>query len=238
MSNEAKEAAVFDVPGIFDPAKLVEVHRATEPVLQKILSKYGVRYLFQTHEGETIFYVRKGVKVQEVHQPSDLKGLRVRDLGPWVAKAIKTWGGSPVFVPLGELSVAMERGTIDAGYCGWPIIYSFKIYEQAPYITWVGFQNIFCGVLINEKKWQALTPEQQEVLKETGLEAMELNIKLCNEMRDAFKQAVQSVGGKIYYLTPEEKSAFLEAVKPLYDEVVQYSGPMGKELMDALKTVQ
>ena len=234
-SSEAKELAPLDVAGMFDPSKHIEVNRAIEPVMQKILAQYGLRYLFATHAGETILYLRKD---KEVKNPADLKGLRVRDHGFWIAKTISAWGGTPVFLPPTDVSVAFERGTVDAGYTGWPFVQGYKLYEQAPHVTWVGYQNMWCFVAITQDSWNKLTPEHQQVLMDTGVEAMNLNLQLVGEARDRFKGLVSEAGGKIYYLTPEEKSAFEAALKPLHDEVAQYSGDLGKELIAALKSVK
>lgn len=236
-STEAKELAPLDVAGLFDPKKIREVNTAITPVMQKIMAKYGLRYLWPTDEGETIIYLNKK-NAREIHDPSDLKGLRIRDHGLWIGKTIKAWGGTPMTVPPSDVSVAFDRGTVDGGYTGWPFVMAFKLLEQAPNVTWIGYQNMWQFVAITEEAWGKLTPDQQKIMAEAGKDAMEHNIKLTEEARNNFEKLVTEKGGKIYRPTPEEMAKFKQALTPLHDEVAQYSGPMGKELMDALRSVK
>lgn len=69
----------------------------------------------------------KGVKVLElngciqsflwttkpVHTLEDLKGLKIRTPGGMQTGYIKSLGAQPVFMPLGDVYLAMETGTID-----------------------------------------------------------------------------------------------------------------------------
>ncbi|MCX8022766.1 MAG: TRAP transporter substrate-binding protein [Syntrophorhabdaceae bacterium] len=235
ISTEVKEVAPLDVPGFIDPDKLVKVDEAIKPVMQKIFNKYDIRYIFASHEGDTTFYMRKN---KIIHSPSDLKGQRIRAHGYWVGKAISAWGGTPAFIPPADVSVAFERGTVDGGYTGWPFVMAFKLFEQAPYITWVGYQNMWAFIAITGDAWRKLTPEQQRIMDEVGVEAMKLNIKLLNETRDKFKGMIKQRGGEIYNLTAKEKASFETALKPLYAELGTYSGEYGKELMGILEKIK
>lgn len=237
ISNEAKEFAPLDVAGLFDPNKVKEVDAAIAPVMQKALAKYNLRYLWPTAEGETILYMSKKTG-KTIHNPEDLKGLRIRDHGLWIGKTIKAWGGSPMTVPPSDVSVAFDRGTVDGGYTGWPFVMAFKLYEQAPHVTWIGFQNMWEFMAITEDAWKKLSPEQQKVMVEAGKDALELNLKLTSEAKANFLKAVEGAGGKIYTPTAAEMDKFKQALKPLQDEVAQHSGPIGQELMGALRTVK
>ncbi|MGB9886007.1 MAG: TRAP transporter substrate-binding protein [Moorellales bacterium] len=235
LSSEAKEFAPLDVAGLFEASKFIEINQAIAPVMEKIMNKYGLHYLFATFPGDTVFYLRQN---KEIHRPADIKGLRVRDHGYWIAKTIKAWGGTPTFLPPADVSVAFERGTVDAGYTGWPFVMAYKLYEQAPYVTWMGYQNMWCFVGMRKDLWDKLTPEQQQILTDVGKEAMEMNKKLNDQALEKFKSLVTQAGGKIYYPTPEEKAAFEAALKPLHEEVAQYSGELGQELINALRSVK
>lgn len=235
ISTEVKEIAPLDVPGLINMEKFTKVDQTIRPIIQKILNKYDIRYLFPSHEGETIFYLRKK---KVIHSPADLKGLRIRAHGYWVGKTISAWGGTPAFIPPADVSVAFERGAVDGGYTGWPFVMAYKLFEQAPYVTWVGYQNMWAFVAITGDAWRKLTPEQRKVMEDVGVEAANLNVRLLNETREKFKEIVKQRGGEIYYLTEKEKIVFESALKPVYAEVANYSGELGKELINALQAVK
>ncbi len=235
MSTEVKDFAPLDVAGLIDVSDLPKVDQAIRPTVQKIMDKYDIRYIFPSHEGDTVFYFRKK---KTIHSPADLKGSRVRAHGYWVGKTISAWGGTPAFIPPADVSVAFERGTVDGGYTGWPFVMAFKLYEQAPHVTWAGYQNMWAFIGMTGDSWRKLTPEQQKIVMDVGKEAMNLNIKLLNQTGEKFKGMIKKAGGEIYYLTAQEKQAFRTALNPLYTEVANYSGELGKELLKTLQSLK
>lgn len=236
-STEAKEFAPLDIPGALDPEKLRATHEAIKPVLEKIFAKYKMHYLYTSDEGRTTFYVSKK-KAITVKKPEDLKGLIIRDHGVWVGKSIKAWGGSPMTVPPSDVSVAFERGTVDAGYTGWPFVNAFKLYESAPNVTMVGFQNMFSMIAITDTAWNKLSPEQQKIVQEVGEESIEYNIDLTKKNYAMFEKNVADAGGSIYIMTDEEKAVFNDLLEPVRKEAEAAGGDLSKELAEALKSVK
>ena len=55
---------------------------------------------------------------------------------------------------------------------------------------------------------------------------------LANERDRPFNEFLHMLGGEIIELTPEERAAFIEAVKPLHDEARETLGPETFKLLD------
>jgi len=98
----------------------------------------------------------KGVKVIElngciqsflwtkkpVHSLADIKGLKIRSPGGHQTHYIKALGAEPVFIPLGDVYMAIETGTVDGLVTCPPLILAYKLHEVAKY----GVGSIFGGV--------------------------------------------------------------------------------------------
>ena len=105
----------------------------------------------------------------------DYKGVKMRQCGRVQAQMLQDVGGSAVFMPGGEVYMAIQRGTIDAG--------EFSV----PEVDWhMGFQEItdywvlpgwhqpgpIWGVLINENTWNKLSDQTKFTFKEAAMASM------------------------------------------------------------------
>jgi len=138
---------------------------------QELYGKYG------------IVYIPHGLTSPESGQRSnkpiktlaDYKGVKMRQCGRVQANMLGDVGGSAIFMPGGEVYMALQRGTIDAG--------EFSV----PEVDWVmGFQEItkfwvlpgwhqpgpLWGVMINKKSWDSLSDESKFKFKEAGMATM------------------------------------------------------------------
>lgn len=228
-----KELAVFEIPGAYDPNKIREVAKAVDPILRKIFEQYGVVYLFPFHDSETAFSLDK-----IVHSPSDLQRLKIRTAGQWVDRAVQRWGAVPMAIPPADLNVALERGTVDGCYTSWTFTRAYKVHEQKKSVTFTGLQTMLSFLIMNQNAWNRLTPEQQQIFLEAGEKALEHNFKLANELEPKYKEEIKAAGGQVYELTDAERAAFIEKVKPVFEEARKVVGPLGNELLDKLQSLQ
>lgn len=95
----------------------------------------------------------------------DFKGLKIRITGAY-ADLLRKIGASPMFLPGGELYMALKRGTVDA--VTWSIdgYLSLKFYEVAKYINVPGLSDHVCShFLINPGSWEALPDDLKQIYK-------------------------------------------------------------------------
>ncbi len=238
ITPSIKEMTPFEIPGAYIGGPKTKAGEAIEPIVDKIFTKYGVKYLGALPVGTVSFAASKKVK-KLIRTPADLKGLKVRSPGKWGGEAIKIWGGSPVTIALGDIPIALSLGTVDAAYTSWNVIGPLKIYEPAPYVTITDMEGgAIGGLIMNLKVWSKLNKEQQDVLASASAKWHEKRLELGAEFRKKLEDDVKKAGGEVHYLTKEESAAFKKATGPLIEEVKKISGPEGLELIQIFERGQ
>ncbi len=235
FSGKAPELTILDLSGSYPPKRWLEVDETIAPILDEILYDHNVKYLFPVYMGEMLAFVndKVGKPIQTV---DDWKNLKIRDMGKWSGRAIEAWGGVPLTLPLGELPVALERGTVDGVHVSWIVGYSYRLYEMAPYITYTGFSPLWEFLGINLKVWNSLKEDEKNIMIEAGKDAAKYCDNISKELWEGFVNAVEETGNTINYLTESEKNKHIESLDPLIEEIKKISNPKGIELIDALAT--
>lgn len=83
----------------------------------------------------------------------DVRGLRIRSPGGHQTHYIKALGAEPVFMPLGDVYLSMQTGTIDGLVTCPPLVLAYKLYEVAKQGTLATFGCVTEGVIMNQKSW-------------------------------------------------------------------------------------
>lgn len=99
----------------------------------------------------------------ELHTPQDLRGLRINASG-LAARVLQRLGAEVVSLPMGELMLAVEQGSVDAVVHGSP-----AIDRATPFGTWLknyyphGWSQslTMLELLINRRVWRQLNGTQQ-----------------------------------------------------------------------------
>jgi TRAP-type C4-dicarboxylate transport system substrate-binding protein len=107
---------------------------------------------------QAFMWTKKPVKTLE-----DVKGLRIRSPGGHQTNYIKALGAEPIFMPLGDVYLAMETGTIDGIVTCPPLIMSFKLHEVAKHAVVTTFGCVSEGVIMNQESWKK-TPDDLKPL--------------------------------------------------------------------------
>jgi C4-dicarboxylate-binding protein DctP len=231
VTGKIAELSIFEVYGAYKLDKFLEMTEAVKPTLIELFEKKGIHPLMVQYSGTCIF----PHKTKFVKRPEDWKGEKMRLAGRWQSTLGKRWGASPVFMPPAELYLALQRGVIDGYMLIWDIVYGLKLYEVAPYIVDTGFSNNLEVVTMNLKKWNTLSKADQEIFKAGVKEIMPWTYRETLKHYDNLKKDVLSKGGKIYHLTPEEKSRYLKDAFSLYPQVKKVSGTIGNKFIDILE---
>jgi TRAP-type C4-dicarboxylate transport system substrate-binding protein len=107
---------------------------------------------------QAFMWTKKPVRTLE-----DVKGLRIRSPGGHQTNYIKALGAEPIFMPLGDVYLAMETGTIDGIVTCPPLIMSFKLHEVAKHAVVTTFGCVSEGVIMNQDSWKK-TPDDLKPL--------------------------------------------------------------------------
>jgi TRAP-type C4-dicarboxylate transport system substrate-binding protein len=221
----------FEIYGAINFDKFLEIQKAVEPAMIKLFEPKDVRPILMQYNPDTVFAHR----TKFLKGPADWKGQKMRVSGRFQSALAAKWGASPVFMPPGELFLALQRGTIDGNQLIVDIVNGLKLYEVTPYLTLPNFSNNNEFVTMNLKKWNALTEADRAVFQHALEEVKVWTVQASKKELENLKANMVSKGAKIYYTTPEEDRAYLKDALALWPEARQLSGPIGNEICDILE---
>ncbi len=110
---------------------------------------------------QAFMWTKKPVRTLE-----DVKGLKIRSPGGHQTHYIKSLGAEPIFMPLGDVYMAMETGTIDGIVTCPPLIMSFKLHEVAKHAVVTTFGCVSEGVIMNQESWKKTPDDLKPTVEE------------------------------------------------------------------------
>ena len=208
--------AAFDTPfliGNWDEARTVFNSEYAKSVFKDMPTVAGTRFLAFTPIGFRAF-----ASVRPITKMDDIKGLRFRAPAiPVYLRMIKNLGANPVAFPLGELFTALEQKACQALELPVGTISTGKFYEVASYILDTKHMMTVQSLIVNERFFQKLSPENQKVL----LDASALLQKNCVDYYEEYEKGVfdkmAADGATINIPTPE----FLAAMRQSMEDIVE-----------------
>ena len=165
--------------------------------------------------GTRSFYTKRLVKL-----PGDLKDMRIRTLqSDLMVSMINAFGAQAIPMPHSATYEGLKNGTLDGAENNYPTYDETNHYQLAKYFVEDEHTRSPDLIVGSQKSLAAkLTREEVEIIKEATREAQPLQFKLWAEKVKVSKDKVVSAGCVATVLTPEEKKAFVDAVKPIYDK--------------------
>jgi TRAP-type C4-dicarboxylate transport system substrate-binding protein len=136
-----------------------------------------------------------------VESLDDLKGQSIRAAAGPVTDMVNAWGASPIMIPSSDMYTALEKGTISGYVFDVGGVNSFRWYEVTDYYLDCSFMNTTALVLINEDKWNQISPEDQAIINKYGLrdgslEILDVHLKeqeaIIEELGDAYRYDTDS----------------------------------------------
>jgi TRAP-type mannitol/chloroaromatic compound transport system substrate-binding protein len=172
---------------------------------------------------------------EEIKSVDDLKGLKMRTPG-FAGEVMSEVGVAVTNIPPGELYSALERGTIDAlEWVGPALDFQMGFHQIAKYY-YSGWQEPGAEVqfLINQKTWDKLPTELQEILRVSmRTAAYDMYIQSTHQSGiawDRMKEDYPDVTHKTF--PPEVIDALRSATKKLLAEEAQ-KDELAKEIINS-----
>lgn len=144
---------------------------------------------------------------QELTDQTDLSGLRVRAPGPvWAAEA-ESLGMTVVNIAQDEAYEALQRGLIDC-QIGAPFMYEdYGLNEVAKHYYPAGFSaNMGLVLLVNQDRWESLSPETQTFLQESMQEYATARTQADIDSQMAFFDRREELGVTTHDVTEMNES--------------------------------
>jgi len=172
----------------------------------------------------------------------DLRGMKIRSHGGPIVETYKKWGATPIFLPMPDCYVAMQKGTVDAIGALYEPIPGFKLDEVTKHITENTPLNAgHMVVMMNKNKWNSLPKDIQDaIMSVSGLEGSRFfGRNFFDAANVPIKKMVQEKTDiEIYTLPDEERQRWIDAgAKPVWEEWVQKMESQGhsrtREILNA-----
>jgi tripartite ATP-independent transporter DctP family solute receptor len=209
------EANVVSLPFIFkdsDHMWRVLDGKAGE-MINAGLEKKGLISLGWYAAGARSFYNSK----KPITKPADVVGMKVRVMNnDLYSGMISALGGNPSPMAFSEVYQSLKTGVVDGAENNWPSYESTGHYEVAQYYS--NSQHLIIPEIlaINADVYNALSADDQKILKEAAQESAVLQRKLWLEREKASEKKVLEAGVKLNEIP--DKSAFQAAMKPVYEK--------------------
>jgi C4-dicarboxylate-binding protein DctP len=227
-----KQFRIFDLPFMFKSIEAVDAFQNSETgqAMKASMVRRGLLGLEFWHNGMKQMSANRPLIL-----PTDAAGLKFRVQPSDVIKAqMEAIGVSPQPMAFSEVYGALQTGVVDGQENTWSNIYGQKFFEVQDGITETNHGIIDYMVVTSVDWWEGL-PEDVRTQLGTILNevTVERNAAVGQVDADA-RQAVLDAGSTIRELNLEQRQAWVDAMKPVWE---QFKDDVGQENIDAAQAI-
>jgi C4-dicarboxylate-binding protein DctP len=221
-----KKFRLFDLPFVFEDVSAVDRYQNSEDG-QKLLTsmqKKGLLGLAYWHNGMKQLSAKKPLLT-----PADANGLKFRVQPSDVLVAqFEALGAIPQKMAFSEVYGALQTGVVDGQENTWSNIYGQKFFEVQDGITETNHGIIDYLVVTNDKWWQGLDEDVRTQLATTLKEVTEARNSESTAVNEQNKELIVKTGSEVRQLTPEQRQAWVDAMKPVW---AKFEGDIGADII-------
>ena len=229
MNNICPETMVPTMPFLFKSTahmrKVLDGPIGDE-ILKACEAQGFIGLAFYDSGSRSLYTVKKPVK-----SLADAKGMKIRvqqsDL--WVS-LLQAMGANATPMPYGEVYTALKVGTVDGAENNWPSYDTSRHFEVAKYYSMTEHSMAPEMLLMSKKVYDALTPDEQKIIRAAAKESVPYMRKLWDEKEAKSRAAVIAGGAQIIEV---DKKSFQDAMAPVYEKFIADA-----KLKDMIKRVQ
>ncbi|NIZ40721.1 TRAP transporter substrate-binding protein [Entomospira entomophila] len=177
--------------------------------------KNDFRVLTYQDTGVRSFYTRF-----PIHTPEDLRGKKIRVMSSQnMIRMMELLGATATPLPYGEVYMALQQGMVDGAENNPQALTLDKHGEVAKFFVYSKHLRLPDFVVMSEKSWQKLSPEQQKIVKEAMIASTAYHHELWNA---AIEQMVSEARDKmgVTFLEVDEE-LFVQRIQPIYDDLAK-----------------
>ncbi|SFD13366.1 TRAP transporter substrate-binding protein [Tropicimonas isoalkanivorans] len=227
-----KTFRIFDLPFMFKNMEAVEAFQSSEAGQNMLTSmeRRGLLGLGFWHNGLKQFSANKPLLV-----PEDAAGLKFRVQPSDVLVAqMEALDASPQPMAFSEVYGALQTGVVDGQENTWSNIYGQKFFEVQDGITETNHGLLDYMVVTSVDWWDGLDDDVRDQLGTIVKEVTEERNAAIAQVDADNRQAILDAGGTIRELTEEQRAAWVEAMKPVWE---QFEGDVGAENIEAAQSI-
>ncbi|WP_254441164.1 TRAP transporter substrate-binding protein [Ruegeria atlantica] len=179
--------------------------------------------------------------VRQIETADDFAGLKIRVPGGYISDLMSGMGSTTLFMSSGEVYEKLSRGVIDGVTFPYDALAAFKLTEDVKYTMKVpgGLYNTTWFMVMNEDKWNEISPEDQAAIEAISGEAFATLVGEAWIGADEKGSAAAEKAGITVYDAP---SAVVDAIKSkaadaevAWSEAISADGYDGAEALQELR---
>jgi tripartite ATP-independent transporter DctP family solute receptor len=230
MGPVVDELNVFNLPFVFRDEKHMRAV-IDGPIGQEMLDKITASpasrlVVLGWMDGGT----RNVYSNKPVSKPADLKGMKIRMMGnPLFVETMNAMGGNGVAMGFNELYSALQTGVVDGAENNPPTVLAQNHYQVSKVYSLTGHLIIPEIFVFSKRTWDALSKEDQALLKKHSREAQFEQRKLWDAYVGEAETKLKAAG--VQFVTADKK-AFYDATQPIRDKYGAKYAALLKRIQD------
>ena len=223
-----KKLRLYDLPFVFVDIDAVDRYQNSEDgqALLASMQRKGLLGLAYWHSGMKQLSANKPLLV-----PEDAKGLKFRIQPSDVLEAqFVALGANPQKMAFAEVYGALQTGVVDGQENTWSNTYGQKYFEVQDGITETNHGVLDYMVVVSTDFWEGLPDDVREQLGTIMAEVTAERNAAVVQIEEESKEAIIATGAEVRTLTPEQRLAWVEAMKPVWD---QFSDEIGVDVIES-----
>ncbi len=207
---------MFDLP-MFVPWDIdfrEKLMLAMEPDFRKLLSdKYNV-YMY----GFYLIEPRMIHSKQKIASLNDLRGVKIRAMGPVEVNFTKAIGATPVPVNWNELYTALQQGMVDGNWAADAPQFATKLHDETRYVYDVASAGAMITLSMNKDKWEGLPADIRQVWLDLKDDWFNRQLASAKEGYDAGRKLLTDAGVSAIPVTDADRERIVKAAQPVIDD--------------------
>ncbi|MCW8908371.1 MAG: TRAP transporter substrate-binding protein [Sedimenticola sp.] len=223
-----KKFRIFDLPFVFKDVDAVDRFQNSEAgdKLKNSMKRRGLTGLAFWHNGMKQMSANK-----PLIKPEDAAGLKFRVQASDVLVAqFEQLNASPQKMSFKEVYGGLQTGVIDGQENTWSNIYGKKFFEVQDGVTETNHGILDYLVVTSAEWWDGLPADIRGQLSQILQEVTETRNAESTKVNNLNKKNIIDAGGVVRTLTPEQRQAWVDAMKPVWKK---FEDQIGADLMDA-----
>jgi tripartite ATP-independent transporter DctP family solute receptor len=173
--------------------------------------------------------------VRPIHSMADLRGLRVRvQQSEQMSEMIRALGAEPVELPYGQVLTGLTTKLIDGAENNWPSFVTTDHYKSAGYYTLTEHTMGPEVLVMSQKAWSSLSPEDQKIFREAALRSSRFMREKWRDLVERSRMQAEAAGVKI--VTDIDRKPFEAAMAGLYARAK--ADPAMAKLIERIRKVE
>ena len=227
-----KQFRIFDLPFMFNNIDAVDAFQASETgqAMKESMVRRGLIGLDFWHNGMKQFSANV-----PLISPSDAAGLKFRvQTSDVLVAQMEALGAIPQPMAFSEVYGALQTGVVDGQENTWSNIYGKKFYEVQDGVTETN-HGIIDYLVVTSTEWlDGLDPAVRDQFLQILHEVTATRNAEATAVNEQAKQAIIAAGTEVRELTPEQRQAWVDAMKPVW---AQFEGDVGAENIAAAQAI-